>query len=65
MWSQNVKDLTVAFSFDHKLKGKDLCVEMKPKHLKIFNKVKNETIVDGELYDKIKVDESCWTIEDN
>lgn len=38
---------------------------MKAKSLKVFDKIKNEIVVDGELYDYIKVDESCWTIEDN
>lgn len=38
---------------------------MKSKSLKVFDKIKNEIVVEGELYDYIKVDESCWTIEDN
>lgn len=28
-------------------------------------KVKDEIIVDGKLYDKVKSDESVWSIEDN
>lgn len=38
---------------------------MKTKSLKIFDKIQNEIIVDGELFDAIKVDESVWTIEDS
>ncbi len=31
----------------------------------MFDKVANKMIIDGELYDKIRTDESTWTIEDN
>lgn len=37
---------------------------MKPKHLRVGLKGK-EPILDGELYEKIKVEDSMWSIEDN
>ena len=42
-----------------------LLVEMKPGHLKVKLKNAEESIVEGELYDKIKPEESIWNIEDN
>lgn len=33
-------------------------------HLTIFDKVTNTTLLDGEFFDAIKVDESSWNIED-
>ena len=33
-------------------------------YLKVVDKVKGNTLLEGEFYDKIKVDESSWSIED-
>lgn len=38
---------------------------MERTYLRIFDKVANKLIVEGELYDAIRVNESCWTIEDS
>jgi hypothetical protein len=40
-------------------------VQIKSKYIKITKKNKGQVLLEGELYDRIKVDESTWTIEDN
>lgn len=37
---------------------------MKPQSLKIMLKSNNHVILEGELYDRIKVEDSLWSIED-
>lgn len=37
---------------------------MKPQSLKILLKSNNHVILEGELYDRIKVEDSLWSIED-
>lgn len=37
---------------------------MKPQSLKIMLKSNNHIILEGELYDRIKVEDSLWSIED-
>jgi len=39
-------------------------VEIKSKHLKVIIKGQTEPIVDGELCEKVKVEDSFWSIED-
>lgn len=39
-----------------------MSVQFTNEHLSIV--VKGEKMIDGKLYDKIKVDDSMWTIED-
>jgi CS domain len=40
-------------------------VEIKVKHLKVLVKGQTVPIIDGELCEKIKVDDSFWSVEDN
>lgn len=41
-----------------------MLVEIKSKHLKVIIKGQTEPIVDGELCEKVKVEDSFWSIED-
>lgn len=41
-----------------------LFVDFQPQHLKVMLKSNNTVILDGALYDKIKVEDSIWSIED-
>ena len=42
-----------------------MLVVIKAKHLKVQLKNSPDCIIDGELCEKVKVDESYWSIEDN
>lgn len=54
----------VAFNFDRTIKAKDFNIKIESNHLKIEDKIEKKIVVDGDLYDSIKVDESLWTIEE-
>jgi len=42
-----------------------LDVKIKPKHLYVAIKGEKEPILDGELCEKVRVDDSFWNVEDN
>lgn len=44
--------------------SKMLIVEMKTKHIKVQIKGQKEPIIDGELCEKIRTEDSFWNIED-
>jgi hypothetical protein len=44
--------------------SKQLIVEIKPKHLKVMIKGSDKPLIDGELCEKVKVEDSFYTIED-
>lgn len=47
-----------------KIKARDAIVEFNKKHLKVGLKG-HPLIIDGELYNNIKLEDCCWVIEDN
>lgn len=44
--------------------SRQVLVEIKPKHLKITLKGSDKPLLDGELCEKVKVDDCFWSIED-
>jgi len=69
-WSQSLSDLQVVISAEQlgiakgQLKSKMLAIDIKKKNLKIAVKGK-DPLIDGELHQAVKVDNSFWTIEDS
>jgi len=63
-WTQTLEEIDMRVPLPMALKGKDLIVDIKKRHLKIAIKGRTESIIDGELLHDIKVEESAWTLED-
>lgn len=65
-WTQTLSEieLKVPIPANFKVKAKDVVVNIEKKHLKVG--LKGHTpIIDGELENAIKIDDSCWIMEDS
>jgi hypothetical protein len=64
-WSQGVSDVTIQFPLPEAVSKKMLDISMTVTHLKITIKSKEQTVlIDDDFCEKIKPDDSNWTLED-
>lgn len=63
-WAQTAFETSAQFTVPEGTKAKDLDIVIKPKHLKIRIKSSNKILCDGEMYEKVKAEESYWSLED-
>ena len=64
-WSQGIRNVDVQFKLpDGITKSKQIDVVIKTKHLKVSLKGQKEPLLEGELDNKVVVEDSQWLIED-
>lgn len=63
-WTQTLQETHVVVEVPQGTKARDVKVDLQKKTLKIGLKSESDLRVDGEMFNKIKVDDSFWTIED-
>lgn len=63
-WSQNIQEVTMQIPVPEGTAAKMCDVQIKPKSLLVKLKNQELPLIDGELQEKIKVDDSFWSIED-
>ena len=62
-WTQKLEEVEVRVPLPFACKARDLIVDMNKKKLKVSLKG-HEPVIDGELFNEIKVEESTWVLED-
>lgn len=63
-WSQNISEVTMQIPIPEGTTAKQLDIKISAKHLFVKLKSSNTPIIDGELQEKVKIDDSFWSIED-
>lgn len=66
-WTQTIREVTIAMPLpsNPNTRAKDLNVEIKRSSIRLTHKTLGKTLLEGELLDKIRVDECTWSIESN
>jgi len=66
-WTQTIQEITIAMPLPSNpdTRAKDLSVQIKQSTIDVHHKLLDKSLLNGEFIDKIRVDESTWSIESN
>ena len=66
-WTQTLQEITIAMPLPSNpdTRAKDLSVQIKQSTIDVHHKLLDKSLLNGEFIDKIRVDESTWSIESN
>lgn len=64
-WTQTIHESSIAISVPKNTRGKDLKVSIKSNNVQVQMKESSEILLEGQLKEKIRPDESTWTLEDS
>jgi len=62
-WTQTLNEVSVVMGLPENVKAKDLTVEIQPSSVSIRLKKDNTALLEGNLINKVRVDESTWSLE--
>ena len=62
-WVQTLHDVTITIPVNASLRARNVDCRIEPNHLYICIKGEESPILNGNLYQRIKVDNSVWTLE--
>lgn len=63
-WSQNISEVTMQIPIPEGTTAKQMDIKISAKHLFVKLKSSDTPIIDGDLQEKVKIDDSFWSIED-
>lgn len=63
-WTQTLQDVTVYIPIADNIKAKFLDIQFKPEKLFVSVKGAAKAIIDGSFYNRVKVEDCTWTIDD-
>lgn len=63
-WSQQIMNVDIQIKIPSGTRAREVICDIKNKHLKVMIKGQEKPIIDGELYEKVVVEDSLWSIED-
>ena len=64
-WSQGLTEVTVQVPLPEGTKPRHLEVKIQPKQIMVKLRPTGEVLLEGELFEKVKVEDSLWSVEDS
>ncbi|KAK8792839.1 hypothetical protein WA158_005003 [Blastocystis sp. Blastoise] len=64
IWTQSLNDITLTIYIDDKIRAKDVECIIEPMKLYLKLKTEDHPIINGELLQRIKVDDSMWFLDE-